>query len=221
VALLNITVVPEEIMGEQFVNYQIKSDSQTSVVKAVQQLSLGKCYVSPPSGGWITLYDKMSEDFRNPYLDNYIFRFASSLSATLKLPVFVFIVFSGLDFLYFVFDNGILIDEFHSAPQDGHRFGFDKFDAQTKKRFQGWPGKIIPYFKPNTVVEEVASLLNHAKERDIRYLGEDVIYYLAPLMGLDECRAAMGFKYFEVDMMDPDEAINDFDEYVLVEFEDG
>jgi hypothetical protein len=220
-ALLNITVVPEGFMGEQFVNYQIRSDSQTIVVEALQQLSVDKCYVSPPSGGWISIYDKMSEDFRNPHLYDYILNFASFLSKTLRLPVFIFIVFSGLNFLYFAFDDGVLIDEFYDDPENGYRFGFDKFDICTKERFQGCPEKIVSYFKPNTLPEEVASLLSHAKARDNHYLGEDVIYHLAPLMGLDECRSVMGFKYLELELIESNEMINDFDEYALVEFEAG
>jgi hypothetical protein len=31
-------------MGSQFVNYQVKSNSQTDVVNAVQNLSLGKLF---------------------------------------------------------------------------------------------------------------------------------------------------------------------------------
>jgi hypothetical protein len=211
-------------MGEQFVNYQFKSNSQENVVNAIRCSSLRDCYVSPSSGGWVTVYDRLSEDFRDRNLDNYVVETARSLSSNLDTAAFAFVVLGGINFLYFVFDKGELIDEFYDDPANGYHFGFHRYDQQVSVRYQGCPGKIMPYFQSEVTVEQITHILKRARTRDANCLfGEDVIHELAPLMGIDESRAIMGFRYFETEISYPKEKQNvqDLEDYVCVQNWDG
>lgn len=124
-------------MAAQFVNYQVKFDSQADVVKTAEKLSSGKCYVSPPERGWISVYDEMSENYYNPNLYEYIVNFASSMSGHLNTSVFAFVVFNGVEFFYFLYKNGDLLDEFCDNPKTSYTFGFKKFNREVEIRFQG------------------------------------------------------------------------------------
>jgi hypothetical protein len=208
-----------KVMGAKFVNYQVKSNSQTDVVNAVQNLSLGKCYISPPLGGWITVYDENSDNFSNPNLYDDIVNLARLLSNNLSTVVFAFIVFGGITFIYFAFDNGNLVDEFYDDPENGYTFGFSEFDTQVALRFQGCPEKIISYFTPEVTIQQITEILEAAKRSEVDYLGEDVLWHLAPLMGIDEYRATQGFTYFEDELSYPEEDrdIKDAEQFILVD----
>jgi hypothetical protein len=205
-------------MGEQFVNYQVKHDTQTDVANAIQYLSSGKCYVSPPLGGWVSIYHEPSENFYNPNFDRYIFDLACSLSSRLNTTVFAFIVLSGVHCIYIAFDKGNLVDEFYEDPENGCTFGFKKFDKQVSARYMGHPEKIIPYFNSEVKIEQIAEILDKARKRDVQYLGEDVLLNLAPLMEIDEYRVIKGFSYFETELSYPEEDrdVHDTDKFVFL-----
>lgn len=184
-------------MGQQFVNYQVKFNSQAEVAKIVEKLSSGKCYVSPPEGGWISIYDEMSENYYNPNLYEYIVNFASSLSSNLNTLVFAFVVFSGVEFFYFLYKNGDLLDEFCDDSKRSYTFGFKEYNGEVEIRFQGKPEKFLPYCISGTTIENIIEVLNSIKKAEIDYLGEDGILHLSPLLGMNEYKVIQGYKYFE------------------------
>lgn len=210
-------------MGKWFVNYQIQFDSQADVVKTVKNLSSGKCYVSPPERGWISVYDEMSENYYNPNLYEDIVNFVSSISSQLNTSVFAFVVFNGVQFFYFLYKNGDLLDEFCDDPKRSFNFGFKKFNRQVEIRFQGVPEKLLPYSISGTTIENLIEVLNSIKKAKDNYLGEDGILHIAPLFGMNEYKATQGYKDFEneLSLSEEDRDIKDAEKFIFVDCSKG
>ncbi|MBD2594052.1 hypothetical protein H6G74_06875 [Nostoc spongiaeforme FACHB-130] len=177
-------------MGEKFVNYQIRCDLQQDVVHIVEMITRNQAYVSPSKNGWITVYDQASEEFNY----EYIRYFAQELSEKLSTLVFTFIVNRGLNFVYLIYECGKIIDEFDNDISSEE---IEKTKDNTSIRFYGDSRKLLKYSIPSTVLQTVSDFLESCRQRKIEYLGQDAIYELAPLVGIDTNRATIGYSYFE------------------------
>lgn len=178
-------------MGEKFVNYQIKFDLQQDVVHIVEMITRNQAYVSPSKNGWITVCDQTSEEFNY----EYIRYFAQELSEKLSTLVFTFIVNRGLNFVYLIYECGEIIDEFDNDIA-GEEIEKTK-DNNSNIRFYGDSRKLLKYCIPGTVLQTISDFLESCRQRKREYLGQDAIYELAPLIGIDANRATIGYSYFE------------------------
>jgi hypothetical protein len=203
-------------MGNQFVNYQVKSESTSRVANCINKISSGKTYVSSPKEGWITAYNEKSEDWYDGNTDIYIINLAKMLSNELETVVFAFVVFGGIHFLYFCYCNGRLVDEFYDHPQEGYTFDFKKFNSEIAIRFYGQPRKILPYCKFETTEQQIFDILDSSRKGDISYLGEDGLLHLTTLLGIDEIRAMIGYKDFETELLNAEIADIDLESFTLV-----
>jgi hypothetical protein len=203
-------------MGNQFVNYQVKSESTSRVANCINKISSGKTYVSSPKEGWITVYNEKSEDWYDGNTDSYIINIAKCLSGDTETVVFAFIVFGGINFLYFCYCNGELIDEFYDDPKKGYAFAFKKFNRDVAMRFYGQPQKILPYCKSEITEARIFDILDFSRKRETSYLGEDGLLHLTTLLGIDEIRAMIGYKDFEIELLNAEIADIDLESFTLV-----
>jgi hypothetical protein len=182
------------VMGAFFVNYQIKSGDQDRVAAAAAELIQGRAYVSPPKNGWITLYDEISDQ-----QDAYeIGRLGSELSAQLKAVVFAFVVNDSAMFVYYLFDNGDLLDEYNSAPPPTS----EDADADQKVRFAGRPDILLNYCPPgfDRSLLEVAlmrgdGLIEGGFAENV--YAEERLHPLTQALGMDDLRTTLGFSDFD------------------------
>jgi len=181
-------------MSASFVNYQIRSDDQAAVVAAASELVKGRAFVSPARNRWVTLYDENSE-----LQDAYeIGRLGGELSARLNTAVIAFLVHDSSLFVYYLFENGDLLDEFHSAPPPASADA----DPEQRTRFTGRPEILLRYCVPGTTRSDLevpllgsdsfaeggfASLVN-AEER---------LHPLAAALNIDDLRIMLGFGDFD------------------------
>jgi hypothetical protein len=179
-------------MGEKFVNYQIRCDSQDDVVQIVEMITRNQSYVSPSKNGWITVYDQTSEEFNH----DYIRYFTQELSKKLSTIVFTFMVNRGLNFVYLLYNCGEIIDEFDNdiagetlSEKDGNNGDINSF--------YGNPHKLLKYCTAGTTLQTVSDFLASCRQRKTEYLGQDAVYELAPLLNIDTNRATIGYSYFE------------------------
>jgi hypothetical protein len=179
-------------MGEKFVNYQIRCDSQHDVVQIVEMITRNQGYVSPSKNGWITVYDQTSEEFNH----DYIRYFTHELSNNLSTIVFTFMVNRGLNFVYLLYNCGEIIDEFDNdiagetlSEKDGNNGDINSFYGNSHK--------LLKYCIAGTTLQTVSDFLASCRQRKTEYLGQDAIYELAPLLGIDTNRATIGYSYFE------------------------
>jgi hypothetical protein len=186
-------------MGAFFVNYQIRHDDQTAVVDAAGLLVQRHAYISPPKHGWVTLYDEVS-DSQDAH---EIGRLGSDLSATLNAAVFAFIVSDSTLLVYYLFDNGDLLDEYHSDPIETSEHA----QADQKLRFTGRPEILLPYCVPGTDRHEIETPLLRGQSRKAQSRvdtgfaaspsAEERLHPLVIALKMDEQRTKMGFVDFD------------------------
>jgi len=202
-------------MGENFVNYQIRLDSISDVTRVIKDITTARAYVSPPKNGWITVYDQTSDYKQQESEIRYL---CQQLSSILSSAVFCFFVFSGLHFIYLLYDKGELVDEFFDNP-DAFEFGYEQANDAVLERFQGQPERLLKYCLPGTKLELVSRILQFSREKNLDYMGQEAVYQLAILLGINVDRATIGYSYFEDDSLYNETAptIEDAEEFILVQ----
>src|ERR1700679_2096902 len=99
-------------MGASFTNCQVRSTDANAVATVLASLVKSRAYISPASGGWVTVYDEATESQDSKLL----IKLAKELSKTLKTEVFGFLVHDSDIAVYYLCQNGELVDEFDSCP---------------------------------------------------------------------------------------------------------
>jgi hypothetical protein len=181
-------------MGAFFVNYQIRSTDQSKVTTAAAELVQGRAYVSPPKNGWVTLYDETS-DAQDAY---EIGRLGSELSTKLETVVFAFVVSDSTMFIYYLFDNGDLLDEYNSVPPPTNAAA----EPDQKIRFTGRPEILITYCPPGTsrgdlevALQRGDGLIEGGFAENI--YAEERLHPLAAMLQMDDLRTTLGYIDFD------------------------
>jgi hypothetical protein len=188
-------------MGAFFTNYHIRTDDLVAARDAVNALAAdSRAYLSPPAGGWVTVYDEHSDNQDDAVLR----RTAMGLSRKLATHVIAFLVHDSDILMYVAYGRGQLLDEFNSAPD---YFGED-VDDETRARVRGDAAALLPLCPAGTMLEQVEAVL-HPAVRDV--FAERTLEDLATVLGIDPARASLGFRYFEEDGAD---ALPDHDQFV-------
>jgi len=182
-------------MGEKLVNFHVQAESQQDVANLITNMIRAEAYVSPVKNGWITVYDQMTE--HSPQSEEII-SITQELSRRLSSVAISFIVLSGIHVIYYLFDQGELMDEFHNS-YNIYPFGFDETDEGIAERFQGRPEILLRYCLPGTSLQQITEILEGCKGETPNYFGTDVPYLLAPLFNLDPDRVILSFVAFEAD----------------------
>jgi hypothetical protein len=181
-------------MSASFVNYQVKSDNQAAVVVAASELVNGRAFISPEKNGWVTLYDENSE-----LQDAYeIGRIGSELSARLSTAVIAFLVHESALFVYYLFDNGDLLDEYNSSPPPASAYA----EPDQKIRFTGRPEILLNYCTPGTTRADLEiPLLRGDTLAEGGFASsvnaEERLHPLAAALNIDDLRIMLGFADFD------------------------
>ncbi len=140
-------------MGTTYSNCQVRANSQEAVVAALTTLLKELAYVSPSVGGWVGVYPEGGATDTDTL--------AERLSASLACGVFSWNVYDSDVFMYSLYENGKLRDEFNSDPE----WGTDPNDedapppnAAERKRVRGRPEALVQYCMPGigySAVQEV------------------------------------------------------------------
>ncbi len=174
-------------MGAFFTNFQVRNVSTRKVCAAVPKLTDSRGYVSPESNGWITVYLEATEAQNDETFHNI----ASGLSKSLKADVLGFLVHDSDIAAYWLYRNGTLTDEFNSAPD---YFGED-VDDKTRERVSGNTDALLPLCSASATRAQLDEVLHPADGPPA--MAEDIVMELAKLLGIDESRVSLGFKYFD------------------------
>lgn len=176
-------------MGAFFTNYQVRSTDANAVATKLAPLLKSRAYVSPASGGWVTVYDEATESQDSEVL----IKLAKVLSKALKTEVFGFLVHDSDIAFYYLCQNGELVDEFDSCPD---YFG-NEVSAAERERVRGVTEKLLPLAAAGTTREQIDTVIHPASSEDFPLMAEEIIRELGALLGMDENRTGLGFKYFE------------------------
>ena len=178
-------------MSASYVNYHVRSEDPAAVAAAAKPLVQGRAYVTPPSGGWVTVYEQISER-----QDAYeIGRLAGELSVAVDTAVFAFLVNADELFVYYLFERGDLMDEYNSAPAPAA----EAARVDPTMWFSGRPELLLNYCVPGTNLETISGALERA---DVLHTSggfgsavraEQRLRPLAGALRIDIARATRGF----------------------------
>jgi hypothetical protein len=174
-------------MGAFFTNYQVRTKSASAVKKALVTLVQSRAYVSPEKNGWVTVYDESSEDQDEATLG----RIAAGLSKALDAAVLGFLVHDSSMAVYWLYQGGVITDEFNSAPD---YFG-EMVNDETRARVRGSADALLPLCVTGTTRAQIEAVIHPPDGRPI--MSENILVDLAKLLGIDDSRIALGFNYFD------------------------
>jgi len=174
-------------MGAFFTNLQVRNASTPSVCAAISRLIQSRAYVSPAKTGWVTVYAEATEDQN----EKTMCTIAEGLSKMLKTDVLGLLVHDSDIAVYWLYRCGELVDEFNSAPD---YFSGD-VDEQTRARVRGNAEMLLPLCVDGTTEAQLEEVLHPVD--GLPLMAEDVLTELAKLLGIDETRLSLGFKYFD------------------------
>src|SRR5215471_16522666 len=169
-------------MGAFFVNYHVRSDSTVKVCDALGPLIKTGAYVSPPKNGWVTVYEKSSDEQD----DTIIRRIGSEVSKSLNTAVISFLVHDSDIAMYWLFQSGKLVDEFNSAPDY-----YEKASKADRVRTRGSADAVLTLCVAGTTREQVDAVLHPPEGNPV--FAEEIVSDLAGLLGIDEQRVCLGF----------------------------
>jgi hypothetical protein len=174
-------------MGASFTNYQVRTKSNSAVQKALLGLIRSRAYVSPEKAGWVTVYDESSDEQDEATLG----RIATELSKALDTVVLAFLVHDSDIAAYWLYQKGVLADEFNSAPD----YFDENISTEARARVRGNPDALLPLCVPGTTRADVEAILHPTD--GLPLMAEGILTDLAPLLGIDDARISLGFEYFD------------------------
>jgi len=172
-------------VGAFFTNYQVRSDSMEDVIRVLNSSVRRRAYISPPKNGWVTVYDESSDDQDERELQ----RLAKTISKDLSTSAFAFLNHDSDVLLYFLYERGVLADEYNSNPDY-----FEEADQATRERCRGKAEVVLRHCIDGTTVQDIENILHRADEYTF---AENILDDLAPRLDIDPLRLRFGFKYFE------------------------
>jgi ankyrin repeat protein len=167
-------------MGASFTNYQVHTRSVSECAKAVARVVSSRALITDPKNEWITVYDETS-DAQNL---KEIRRIAKSLSAKLSTSALALLVHDSDVFLYLLYDQGQLIDQFDSNP--GY---FAPVTAAQRKKWSGNFASLAQRAPRRTTAAAIRDALTTP-----RTFAEEHAAECARLMGIDPSRTTQGFR---------------------------
>jgi hypothetical protein len=182
-------------ISSSFVNYQVRSNDAVAVATAVRELILGRAYVSPAKAGWVSVYDEKSET-QDAHEIGWL---GIELSARLNTAVIAFLVSESTLFVYYLFNDGDLVDEYHStAPPSNVQAGADEQFADQKFRFMGRPDELLKLCAPGTQRRDIEqALLRNDSLMEGGFAAslhpEERLHPLATALQIDDLRIMLGF----------------------------
>jgi hypothetical protein len=190
-------------MGAFFTNHQVRSQSPSDVAEAVAKVVSGKAYVSPESGGWVSVYAEDSET----QAEDILTHIAEGLSKLLKTHVIGFLVHDSDIAAYWLYQSGKLADQFNSCPD---YFGED-IDEKTRQSLRGNTDLLLPLCLADTPRDNLDSLLHSSDDEPT--FAEEILSELAAFLGIDAQRITAGHGIFEQEGV---ELFEDADQFIHV-----
>lgn len=180
-------------MSEIAVSYHMKTNDAAAVVQAAKEIISSRAYVSPEKNGWVSLYDKLSETPDPREID----RIAHDLTVRITGGLFTFVLHDGM-FVYHLFDDGDLRDEYSSDPS---YFG-GLVSEEERKRWAGRPTVVAGYCAPGKQPADVEAALGRGHLLREGGFGAAVSAearrrMMADLLGIDPARSILTFSSVE------------------------
>lgn len=172
-------------MGAFCVNVHIRTDDQNALVRELQALPIGGCWVLPEKGKWATVCEERASSQDS----EWICELSGRLSERLRTAAIAFLIHDSDIFCYWLFDRGELLDHFNSFPDY-----FEPVDDAERQQSRGRPEVLLRFCPPGRKEQEVESAL-----REKSVFAEEQAAELARVLGIDSERVYLDFQYIGED----------------------
>jgi len=172
-------------MGAFCVNVHIRTDNQKALVRELQMLPIGGCWVMPANGKWAAICEERASSQDSEWICDL----SGKLSERLQTSAIAFLIHDSDIFCYWLFDRGELLDEFNSCPDY-----FEAIDDAERQRSQGRPEILLRFCPPGRKQQDLEHVL-----REKPVFAEEQAAALAELFGIDVDRVYLDFQYIGED----------------------
>lgn len=167
-------------MGAFIVSMHIRTNDQEAVVRALRELQVARCRVTPAVNDWVSVYEE-SASMQDA---GRICELTSALSERLDTVGIGFLIHDSDFACHWLFDKGRQVDEYNSCPD---YFGDDaEWDEDEPAASGGQPDVLLRYCREGTTLQDVEAALVPALafaemqvERVAQVLGIDARHVLA------------------------------------------
>lgn len=166
-------------------NLQIKTSNAVAIRDALDICDIGSAKLLARSDSeWVSVYPFLTEDDFA-----YLKIVAEKISARLEVPVFGFLVPNAAEFKYVVYQNGRLLDEFHSLSAT----------AGSKRTAKGGdPDLLLPFCKDGTKKQQLKMLLRPGQtSTPDQKAGDRMAQQFAELLGIPRVQICTGFNHLK------------------------
>jgi hypothetical protein len=183
-------------MALTFINYHLRSTDGTAVTRIAEEIIHTRAFISPASGGWVTVCDESSQSLDPVEID----RLAMEFSRRLETALFTFLIPDIQVFAYHVFDTGDLIDEYNSTPEL-----YGPISNEARFRLAGHPSIVLKHCRPGTLLSDVQSVLVRAQAGIAGGFASsasahDRALRLATLLGIEHDHSIFSFEDLEANI---------------------
>jgi hypothetical protein len=157
-------------MGTTFYNFHVRTTDANLVKQALEETQSIAWISTESHNGWISTESHngwISTESHNGWISVYPYRAeAKAIAEFLKIPVLYLSLYDDDIAQYCLYENGVLVDEFDSAPDywvgqpDEHGDDIEPVSAEGRQRLSGQPEKLLPYCLPETTLLATQSTLN-------------------------------------------------------------
>lgn len=172
-------------MGAFVVNFHVRTSSQQQVAEVLQAMSLEAVWIAGAGGPWVSFWEAQAshQDIVR------IQELAQAISQQLEAPVIGFLNHDSDFICYWLFDNGQLLDEYHSCP------GYFDGDSSAEETLAADCQNLVKYCKPGTSEQELEEVLKIWTQADAAQgimqsyvFAEERLSALGKLMEIDDTR---------------------------------
>ncbi len=169
--------------GSFFYQLSRPQNGPAACAKTLATLINSRALVTDSKNGWTTVYDERSDS-----QDIEVLRgLANGLSSKLKTAVIAIMVHDSDIFVYLIYENGELIDQFDSKPDY-----FGPVSEAQKKEWRGDFTRLLPYAQKKVSIRDFKRVAAKEFVFEEERAGE-----FSQLLGIDPARARTGFKYVQ------------------------
>jgi hypothetical protein len=167
-------------MGLFCVSFHFKTANVGALAAALDRRKVRDRRLLPVHNGWCSLYEEKASQQD----DARIRKLASGLSKDLQVPAIAFMVHDSDIACYWLYDNGVLLDEYNSCPDY-----FDN-DGDGESTPSGGDAEVLVRFcRPGVSVEQLSEVLSTNV-----VFAEEIIQRLADALGIEIGRALADYR---------------------------
>jgi hypothetical protein len=167
-------------MGAFVANFHVRNGLINAVRDTLTQIGAKRVRLAGAHNGWVTVYEEQASNQDDAWIE----KLAKELSARLDTACVAFMVHDSDIALYWLCENGQLLDQYNSAPDY-----FEPVSRAEKRRVSGRSDIFLRFCRPDVTLDQVEAVL-----RAQVTFAEDTVAQLADFLGIDPEHALADYR---------------------------